>query len=326
MVDAPYGLALAAGLLAAVNPCGFALLPAYLSVLVLGEDRAADRGSLAPVRRALALTGAMTLGFVAVFGGFGLLAGPVADAVARRLPWVSVLIGVALVLAGGWLLAGRQLPTVTPRPATGPAVQARFGSMVLFGVAYAVASLGCTIGPFLAVVVAGFRAGSPAAGAGLFVAYALGMGLAVGAAALVVALARESLIRRTRRAAPVLGRLAGLLLMVTGGYVAWYGWYEVRLFAGRDADDPVVAAAGRVQGALSDRLAEWGAWPVAATVAVLVAVPAVVTLLRRHHTAASTSTAPTSTAPTTAAAPTSTAPTTAGATTSTARGAGTEPT
>lgn len=90
---------------------------------------------------------------------------------------MSVLIGAALVVAGGWLLAGRQLPTVTPKPATGPAVRARFGSMVLFGAAYAVASLGCTIGPFLAVVV------------------------------------------------------AGLLLVLTGGYVAWYGWYEIRLFS-----------------------------------------------------------------------------------------------
>ncbi|MEU2614605.1 cytochrome c biogenesis protein CcdA [Micromonospora sp. NPDC007271] len=286
MPDAPYGLAVAAGLLAAVNPCGFALLPAYLSVLVLGDGPAAARGPLAPVGRAMALTGAMTVGFVAVFGAFGLLAGPVADTVARRLPWVSVLIGAALVAAGGWLLAGRQLPTVTPRPAAGPAVRARFGSMALFGVAYAVASLGCTVGPFLAVVVAGFRAGSPAAGVGLFVAYALGMGLAVGAAALAVALARESLVRRTRRAAPLLGRLAGLLLVLTGGYVAWYGWYEVRLFAGGDADDPMIAAAGRVQGAVSGWLAGLGPWGVAVVVAALVGVAAVGTLLRRRVTVA----------------------------------------
>ncbi|MEU1845570.1 cytochrome c biogenesis CcdA family protein [Micromonospora sediminicola] len=281
MPDAPYGLALAAGLLAAVNPCGFALLPAYLSVLVSGEGPATARGPLAPVGRALALTAAMTVGFVAVFGTFGLLAGPAADAVARRLPWVSVLIGVALVAAGVWLFTGRQLPAFTPRPAAGPAVRARFGSMALFGAAYAVASLGCTIGPFLAVVVAGFRAGSPLAGMGLFVAYALGMGLAVGAAALAVALARESLVRRTRRAAPLLGRLAGVLLVLTGGYVAWYGWYEVRLFAGGGTDDPVIAAAGRVQGWVSDGLARLGPWGVATVVAALVAVGVVGTVARR---------------------------------------------
>ncbi|PZF83676.1 cytochrome c biogenesis CcdA family protein [Micromonospora deserti] len=286
MPDAPYGLALGAGLLAAVNPCGFALLPAYLSVLVLGDGPGAARGPLPAVGRALALTGAMTVGFVAVFGAFGLLAGPAADVVASRLPWVSVAIGLALVAAGGWLLAGRQLPTLTPRLATGPAVRLRFGSMALFGAAYAIASLGCTIGPFLAVVVAGFRAGSPLAGAGLFVTYAIGMGLVVGAAALAVALARESLVRRTRRAAPLLGRVAGALLVLTGGYVAWYGWYEIRLFGGGATGDPVITAAGRVQAALSRWLDGLGPWVVAAVAVALLAVAAGLTAVRRRRAAA----------------------------------------
>ncbi|MGN9776602.1 cytochrome c biogenesis CcdA family protein [Micromonospora sp. H33] len=283
MPDAPYGLALGAGLLAAVNPCGFAMLPAYLSVLVLGDGPADARGPLAPVGRALALTAAMTVGFVAVFGAFGLLAGPAADALASRLPWVSVAIGLALVAAGGWLLAGRALPTIAPRLAGGPEVRRSFGSMVLFGAAYAVASLGCTIGPFLAVVVAGFRAGSPLAGVGLFVAYAIGMGLVVGAAALAVALARESLVRRTRRAAPLLGRLAGVLLVLTGGYVAWYGWYEIRLFAGRGAADPVIDAAGRAQTALSGWVGGLGPWLVGAAAGALLAVAAGATVVRRRH-------------------------------------------
>ncbi|MER7456976.1 cytochrome c biogenesis protein CcdA [Micromonospora sp. NPDC126480] len=285
MVDAPYGLALGAGLLAAVNPCGFALLPAYLSMLVLGDGPADARGPLAPVGRALALTAAMTVGFVAVFGAFGLLAGPAADALASRLPWVSVAIGLALVAAGGWLLAGRALPALAPRMASGPEVRRNFFSMVLFGAAYAIASLGCTIGPFLAVVVAGFRAGSPLAGAGLFVAYAIGMGLMVGAAALAVALARESLVRRTRRAAPLLGRVAGLLLMLTGGYVAWYGWYEIRLFAGGDAGDPVIDAAGRAQSALSGWVDGLGPWSVAAVAGALLVMAAGVTVVRRRRAA-----------------------------------------
>ena len=200
---------------------------------------------------------------------------------AQRLPWVSILIGLALVAAGGWLLAGRQLPTFAPKLATGPEVRRRFTSMVLFGAAYAVASLGCTIGPFLAVVVAGFRAGSAVSGVGLFLAYAVGMGLAVGAAALAVALARESLVRRTRRAAPLLGRVAGLLLVLTGGYVAWYGWYEIRLLAGgRGADDPIIDAAGAVQTAVSGWLADIGPWRIAATVAALLILTAGTRLLR----------------------------------------------
>ena len=56
-----------AGLVAALNPCGFALLPAYLT-LVVRTERA---GVLTAVGRALAATVAMTLGFLAAFGAFG---------------------------------------------------------------------------------------------------------------------------------------------------------------------------------------------------------------------------------------------------------------
>jgi len=134
------------------------------------------------------LTAAMTVGFVAVFGAFGLLAAPAADLVPEHLPWVSVAIGLILAAAGGWLLVGRQLPTLLLKIGTGPQVTRRFGSMTLFGASYAIVSLGCTIGPFLAVVVAGFRTDSIADGIGLFLAYAAGMALV----ALAVALARVS--------------------------------------------------------------------------------------------------------------------------------------
>ena len=103
---------LTAGMLGAVNPCGFALLPAYLSVLVAG-DRAAGppRATAAAVGRALRCTAALTTGYVAVFGAFGLLLAPVAGraaataAVADRGPRAAAWRSL-----GGWLLAGRQLP------------------------------------------------------------------------------------------------------------------------------------------------------------------------------------------------------------------------
>ncbi|HEV2929187.1 MAG TPA: cytochrome c biogenesis protein CcdA, partial [Propionibacteriaceae bacterium] len=116
--------------------------------------------------------------------------------------------------------------------------------------AYAVASLTCTIAPFLAIVVASFRTSSAWTGAALFVAYALGMGLMVGAAAVAVALARSSVISRLQRAGQWVPRIAGLLLVLVGAYVAYYGWWELRVLAGGATDDPVVGAASRLQAVL----------------------------------------------------------------------------
>jgi len=271
-------LALATGLVAAVNPCGFALLPAYLSFLVL--DQTAGRRQA--VGRALSATVAMTAGFVAVFGLFGLAVAPVAGSIGRHLPWVTIVIGFVLVGLGGWLLAGRQIPSPTPR-LRGPAVTGSAWSMVLFGASYAVASLGCTIGPFLAVVVTSFAAGDWLTGVALFLTYAAGMGLVVGAAALTIAVARTTLVSRLRRAAPVVGRAAGGLLVLAGAYVAYYGWYEIRVFRGDASTDPVIEAVGAVQGAVSGWLDRIGVFAVAIVFAALLGTAALLAAARRDR-------------------------------------------
>ena len=101
-----------------------------------------------------------------------------------------------------------------------------------FGISYALASLTCTVAPFLAVVVSAFRSDSVLAGSALFLLYAAGMGLVVGTAAVAVALAQQSLVRGARRLGAYVSRAGGALLALVGGYVAYYGWWEIRVFAG----------------------------------------------------------------------------------------------
>ena len=240
-------LALAAGLVAAVNPCGFALLPAYLSLFVLDD---APRSPTAAAGRALRATTALTIGFATVFVAFGLAVAPVAASVQAYLPGFTEALGLFLTLAGLWLLAGHRLPNlpVPRRRKTGPAspVVASWPAMTGFGASYAVASLSCTIAPFLAVVGTSFRSGSPVAGVVLFAAYAAGMGLTVGVVATAVALAREGLMTAMRRAGGIVPRLGGLVLAAAGSYVAWYGAWELRVLHGGAGADPVVSAATEV--------------------------------------------------------------------------------
>ncbi|MEU4790732.1 cytochrome c biogenesis CcdA family protein [Micromonospora tulbaghiae] len=258
-------LALTAGMLGAVNPCGFAMLPAYLSLLVAGPD-----GARGAVGRAFTATAGLTLGYVLVFGAFGLALAPAADWLRPRLPWLTVTLGVLLALAGCWLLAGRRLPA--PRPLrVAPRLTRTWPSMALFGAAYALTSLTCAIAPFLAIVVTSLRAGSPLRGLALFGAYALGMALVVGVAALAVALLRGRVVARLRGAGAWMPRLSGLVLLVAGGYVAWYGWYEVRLAQGRyDAfTDPVIRTAAQTQQALVRALDTAGPAVLTALLAIL---------------------------------------------------------
>jgi len=274
------GLAFVAGMVAAFNPCGFAMLPAYLTLVIDPQNN----GQLTAVRRALAATASMALGFLVVFGSFGLLTVSVASTVQRYLPYVTLAIGAILVVMGVWLLSGRELRMPNLVGGSGRwAPTARLGSMFGYGVGYAIASLSCTIGPFLAVTGSSLRRGSPAQGVLVYLAYAAGIALVVGVLAVAVALASASVVDRMRAVLPYVNRVSGLILVVVGLYVGYYGVYEIRLFtAGGSADDPVISAAGRLQRALAGWVYQHGAWPWLLVGGLLLAAAAVTWTRRRR--------------------------------------------
>ena len=262
------GLAFAAGLVAALNPCGFAMLPAYLTFVVSG----AERSRPAAVGRAAMATVAMTAGFVAVFATFGLLAASIASTVQRYIPAVTVVVGVALLGAGLWMLSGRSLGLAVPGGFE-RAPTARLGSMFGYGAAYAVASLSCTVGPFLAVTASATRTDTHGDAIVVYGAYAAGFALVVGTLAVAAAFTSAALSARLRHLLPVINRIGGTLVIIVGLYVAYYGIYELRLFHGNGSpEDAVISAAGRLQSVLAGWVNGHGGWPWALAMAVLAAL------------------------------------------------------
>ena len=278
------GLAFAAGMIAALNPCGFAMLPAYLALVVNGEQTSRPRA----VGRALTATAAMAVGFLTVFGLFGLLTVSAASTVQQYAPYLTLVVGVVLVALGLWLLSGRELTALSwnsARLGSRWTPTTRLGSMFGYGVGYAVASLSCTIGPFLAVTGSSLRTGSLLDGVLVYVAYAAGITLVVGVLAVAVALANSALIDRIRRVLPYLNRISGAVLIMVGLYVGYYGLYEIRLFhGGGSAQDPVIGAAGRIQRALAGWVYQHGAWPWLLAVGLLTVVGAALWVRRRRRT------------------------------------------
>jgi len=278
-------LALLAGAVAAFNPCGFALLPAYLSLLVAdgpgdGTPPVERRRTGGAVRNAVRFTSGMTVGFVAVFGTFGAVVAPLALSVERYLPYLTVVIGLVLVLLGGWLLAGRSL-TIPGLAGRGSGPTSSWWSQVAYGVSFALASLSCTIGPFLAVTSTSLRGSTLIQVVASYITYALGMGTVVLVLALAAATAQATAVTRMRRAGAFISRVSGALLVVAGAYVAWYGWFELRVLAGSTNNDAVVDAALRVQGYLTRLVADAGPGALLVVLVGLVGVIAFPVVLRQ---------------------------------------------
>jgi cytochrome c-type biogenesis protein len=105
------------------------------------------------------------------------------------------------------------------------------------------------------------------------------MAVVVTALALAAAFLREGLARGLRRVLPYMNRIAGSLLVVAGGYVAYY-WYRIGFGPAADlADDPVVTFVSRFTAQVASS-ADGRGWLVLAGASLVVAV-ALAALLRR---------------------------------------------
>jgi len=221
----PLGYAFAAGMLAAVNPCGFALLPGYLG-LYLGETEV--EGSRAGrLGRALGVAGTVSAAFVLTFGAAGLLLASVGAALGTALPFVGLAVGLGLAAAGAYLLAGGRVYTSAGDRAAarlaGAAGARGYRGYVAYGIAYAAASLGCALPIFLTVVGLAAASRDPARALAQFVLYGLGMGLVVTALTVAIAMFKGAMLAGVRVAgARLLAGASGVLLVLTGAYVVAY--------------------------------------------------------------------------------------------------------
>ena len=278
VIDAPLALAFTAGMLATVNPCGFVMLPAYLSYF-LGIDRTHDGPPEAGVLRALLVGAVVSLGFVALFGVAGAIISWTSVGIYDYASWITIVIGAALVVAGIAFLLGWEPSVALPRLDKGGRDRGLW-SMFVFGLSYAIASLSCTIGPFMTAVAGTFRRSNVVSGIAVFGAYALGMAVLLMTLTLTLALARQSLLRGLRRSLPYVQRAAGLIMVVTGAYLTWYGIYELRVQGGaQDGGGPVDTVFG-LSGDLSTWLSDVGAVRIGLVLGLVAAVAALVALLR----------------------------------------------
>lgn len=229
LVGATSLFAFAAGMASAVNPCGFAMLPAYLG-LYLGSGASDDgRRPLGQLGQALLVGAAVTLGFVVLFGIAGTLIGFGASFVVSYIPWIGLLIGVLLTLTGAWLVGGGKVYTgIAARAASriGDPSQVSFRGYFLFGISYGTASLSCTLPIFLAVL------GLTASDSGFFnilanfFLFALGMGLVILALTLGIAFFRGAMVGGLRKALPYIQPVGYWLMVLAGTYIIFY-WLTI---------------------------------------------------------------------------------------------------
>jgi cytochrome c biogenesis protein CcdA len=223
----PLGYAFVAGMVAAVNPCGFVLLPAWLSAYV--SDRVAVGGGR-PVRHSISVALSLTGGVVALFLVVGAVVAGVSGSFIVAFPWIGLGLGVLLTALGGMAVAGHGIhlsfvDAWTARLAIGrkePSAR----SYARYGVVYGLASLSCTLPAFLAVIATSLLAGGYLAALIQFVLFGAGMAAVLATMTVLVGWLAGRASGGLRRFSRHAIRVSGALLLVAGGYLVYY-WLSV---------------------------------------------------------------------------------------------------
>ena len=223
-------LAFSAGMVATVNPCGFAMLPAYLSYFMGVDDGATSRVSI--LRSALLVGSVVSAGFLIVFGLAGVAISGLITGIGRTevigwIPWLALVVGVAVAALGIAMVAGYELVVGLPEGKRWRRGRG-YRKVFAFGASYAVASLSCTLPVFLTVVATQFTSRSFIGGVTIFVAYALGMGTVLLGVTVVLALGKRRLVDRMRASGRGLNRISGVVLLLAGGWIVWFWTTAIR--------------------------------------------------------------------------------------------------
>lgn len=240
-LDPRLELAFTQGLLAAINPCGFVLLPTYL-LYFLGMENLRPGAERTSISRALAVSLSVSGGFMSVFIIIGIITKWSTTWFRDQAPYLSLVLGLGLVVLGIAMLFGYRLPFTTPKLDIGQRDRS-VRSMYVFGIAYAIASLGCTLPGFVSVVLGGAVTDGVLTGVAGVALYGLGMALLVSGLTITLAMANTALLKGLRKGMEWFEYVAGVFVLLTGMYLAYYWYSDIR----KQYDNGVVTEASSWQ-------------------------------------------------------------------------------
>ncbi len=257
------------GVMAAVNPCGFVLLPTYLLYYLGIELNRGDESRSTTLRRGLSVGTAVSSGFVGLFIVVGVISRAFTTVIRDNAKYAALVIGVALVVMGIAMLRGWKPPIAQPDVS----IQRKrtFWNMFLFGIVYAVASIGCTIGLLTSVILGSIGRDGFVAGVISIALYGLGMGLLVISLTVALAFARVGLVSTVKKGFRWFDKVTAVFVILTGAYLSWY-WFAAITERKSDA---VMSRVEKWQTQVAEFLQDIGAVPLA-VVFVLVVVAAFV--------------------------------------------------
>jgi cytochrome c biogenesis protein CcdA len=223
----PVGYAFAAGMVASVNPCGVLILPSYALYQLRGEG--ADTSVARRALKAVLIAAVVTAGFILIFAGVGIVIATGGQWLVASFPYVGLIVGTAMAALGVWILTSGRTLSILGGGGVNIKREQNLQNAFVFGIAYAVGSLSCTLPIFLAVVGTSLTGGGLAGSIGQFIGYAFGMGTIIFGVTIGAALFRRAMGRWMRLVTPYIHRVSAMFLIGAGAYLVYYWVFQAGL-------------------------------------------------------------------------------------------------
>jgi cytochrome c-type biogenesis protein len=227
MVSLPLAaLAFSSGMITFVNPCGFALLPVYITYYFKNEGL--EKSSVAKrIFAGLGLGLIVSLGFAAVFLLMGFIVNYIGNGVLRYVGWFDFFIGILLMAIGLIYLFNLnskiKLNKLTNfgEKLKSNKLSNKYSSFFLYGTGFAIASLGCTLPIFLLIVTFAAKAGGFVNTMLVFLIYAAGMSLFMVLFSVAIAFSKSIIEKTLKRWIPYIYKFGAIIVIFAGAYLIY---------------------------------------------------------------------------------------------------------
>ena len=258
------------GVMAAVNPCGFVLLPTYLVYYLGTELNREDENKTTTLRRGLTVGTAVSSGFIGLFLVVGIISRAFTTVIRDNAKYAALVIGIGLVAMGIAMLFGWKPPIAQPDVSVKR--KRTTWNMFLFGIVYAIASIGCTIGLLISVILGSINRNGFVSGVISIALYGLGMGLLVTSLTVALAFTRVGLVSTIKMSFKWFDKVSAVFVVLTGLYLSWY-WLGAITDRGTDG---VTSRVERWQTKVVQFLQDAGVYPLLIVFCVIIATAGLV--------------------------------------------------
>lgn len=207
------------GVFAFFAPCAVALLPAYIVSFIL-RNKESNFSQYQLILRGLKLSFFSILGILIIYIIASVFIVLAAELIKDYMKYIAIGLGVLLIVIAILILLGKEFSInihVSAKQYNNEMKEAFF-----FGVAYAIAALGCLFPLFLVVASQALTEPNTILGLSYIVAYFVGISLLMFITIMSAIFARDTISKRINSILPHMQKITALLLIVAGVYTIYY--------------------------------------------------------------------------------------------------------